>query len=173
MLRKLSSIPSKFYGEEELHSKYMDDDGGPSYWWRDKRIRSLQDALSEKSVELFVQEKILGKIGIQEPDIIERFEVLVEKKPQISSENAELLINEFTKSEDRLRVKDKIVKGICNISFPVMVGASIRLALPPVAPHHYILWCVTAISLYLIFWAWKEPPKLYLGTQELAELKDK
>lgn len=174
MLRKLSSTPSKFYGEEELHSKYMDDDGGPSYWWRDKRIRSLQDALSEKNIELFVQEKILGNIGVQEPDIIERFEELVERNPKISNENAELLLDEFTKSEDRLRIKDKIINGICRTVFPLGASASIGLVfIPPFTNYHYILWGATIISLWPLIWAWKLAPKQYLGKQELSELQGK
>src|SRR5208337_5350450 len=86
ILIKLTSLPSRLYGTEELQSKYMDDDGGPSYWWRDKRIRALQQVFTEKSVELFVQERILEKIGIQEPEIIERFERFITKKPGITHE---------------------------------------------------------------------------------------
>lgn len=173
MLIRLSSIPSKFYGEEELHSKYMDDDGGPSYWWRDKRIRSLQDALTEKSIELYVQEKILGKIGIQEPDIIERFETLVEKKPQISTENAEHLLDEFTKSEERLQSKEKIFNGICKIIFPLVASASIGMVfITPFTTQHYILWGSTIISLFPFIWALKEVPKQYLSDRELSALQN-
>src|SRR5205085_4347843 len=42
ILVRLSSTPTRVYGDRELSSKYMDDDGGPSYWWRDKRIKSLK-----------------------------------------------------------------------------------------------------------------------------------
>lgn len=44
---QVSSHPERLYGERELSSKYMDDDGGPSYWWRDKRVKELQAALRE------------------------------------------------------------------------------------------------------------------------------
>lgn len=105
ILIRLSSETNRLYGVEELQSKYMDDDGGPSYWWRDKRIKSLQKVFSDKSVEIFVQEQLIEKIGVQEPEIIERFESLVEKKPEISNENADLLLEEFTKSENELKEK--------------------------------------------------------------------
>ncbi len=170
-LIKLTGLPTKFYGEDELHSKYMDDDGGPSYWWRDKRIRSLQDALTEKSVELYVQEKILAQIGIQEPDIIERFENLIEKKPEINRENAEFLIEEFAKSEDKLRTKDRIVVGLSKTLFPLFAGVSIALVfMPPYSISYFILWLSTIITLWPFLWAWKETPKEYLGKKELTKL---
>jgi deoxycytidine triphosphate deaminase len=46
---KLSSKSARLYGDDDLHSKYVDDDGGPSFWWRDKRIRALQTALGMRS----------------------------------------------------------------------------------------------------------------------------
>ena len=55
MLIPLSSSPEKTYGAAELQSKYMDDDGGPSYWWRDKRIQNLHKLLAQRSVEDRIQ----------------------------------------------------------------------------------------------------------------------
>ena len=171
MLIKLCSIPSKLYGEEELHSKYMDDDGGPSYWWRDKRIRSLQDMLSERVLSLYIQEKILGKIGIQEPDIIERFEGLVERKKNINNENAESLLDEFANHEDLLRIKDRIILEASKVVFPLAASGSLSLILmPPFKIHHYILYTTCCLSLWPMIWAWKEPPKQYLGKKELSLL---
>jgi deoxyribodipyrimidine photolyase len=40
----------------------MDDDGGPSYWWRDNRVQSLQRTFSEKVIQLYVQERLFKKI---------------------------------------------------------------------------------------------------------------
>jgi hypothetical protein len=56
----------------------MDDDGGPSYWWRDKRIRQLQEALREYDVAEKIQAEVLDVIGPCEPDLIEQFEKLVQ-----------------------------------------------------------------------------------------------
>lgn len=171
ILIKLSSLPTRLYGTEELHSKYMDDDGGPSYWWRDKRIRSLQKIFTDKSVELYVQETLLEKIGIQEPHIIERFEKLVEKKPEISKENAELLLEQFTESEDRLRTKEKIIIGVAKTMFPLAVGASIKVGFTiPLTILHYIVWGSSILSLWPFLWAWNDTPRQYLGKQELSKL---
>ena len=70
---RLSSQAEVPYGEA-LSNKYMDDDGGPSYWWRDKRIRQLHDALGEHDVSERVQDELLQLMGPRDPDLIERFE---------------------------------------------------------------------------------------------------
>lgn len=172
MLIKLTSIPSRLYGLEELQNKYMDDDGGPSYWWRDKRVRSLQQVFTEKNVELYVQEKLLAKIGIQEPAIVERFESLVERKPRISNENADALIDEFTCSEDRLRTKDKVIKGLAIAILPILAAAAIGVAFTEQITYlHYTLWAGTLFSLWPFIWALKDNPKEYLGATELSRLQ--
>lgn len=71
VLVRLSSPPERVYGARELFSKYMDDDGGPSYWWRDKRIADLQAAFREFDVSERVQNEILELIGPREPELIE------------------------------------------------------------------------------------------------------
>ncbi len=38
MLIPLSGLPERSYGEPELESKYINDDGGPSLWWRDRLV---------------------------------------------------------------------------------------------------------------------------------------
>jgi deoxycytidine triphosphate deaminase len=49
---KLTDLAERPYGHEDLQSKYVNDDGGPSYWWRDKRIKALHERLSERVVEV-------------------------------------------------------------------------------------------------------------------------
>ena len=168
---KLSSTPQKLYGVDELYSKYMDDDGGPSYWWRDKRIQSLQKAFSERSIELYVQEEILNKIGVNEPEIIERFEHLIRKKPDIANENADFLIDEFTKTENKLKKKDMIFDGLSKVLFPIFCATSLSIAITEINSimyWHYLIWALTLISLIPFIKALKDPPKKYLETKEIS-----
>jgi hypothetical protein len=48
-LSPVSSKPSKLYGEANLRSKYIDDDGGPSKYWLDHTIRALAENLNLKA----------------------------------------------------------------------------------------------------------------------------
>jgi deoxycytidine triphosphate deaminase len=50
-LETLSSRPNRAYGAEEIGSKYIDDDGGPSKYWLDHSIRVLE-AESRRSARL-------------------------------------------------------------------------------------------------------------------------
>ena len=173
ILIKLTKTPDKIYGIDELQSKYKDDDGGPSYWWRDKKIKSLQEKFIDKSVELYVQEKIFKEIGVQEPEIIERFERLVQKRPEITSENSEKLIEDFTEEEDKLRRNDKIRSGLSVALFPI--GASTSLGIILVQPFsilHYLIWAITIVSLIPFISSLTEAPKQYLGEKELSNLKN-
>ena len=163
-LIKLTQAPEKKYGLEELQSKYMDDDGGPSYWWRDKRIKSLQETFTLKSVELFIQERLFEKIGVQEPEIIERFEKLIEKRQGINNENAETLLEEFSRSEDKLRFKDKLLKGFSTIIFPAFLSASIGVVfIDGNSLIRYIIWGLNVLAVIPFIWAIRDSPKQYLG----------
>jgi deoxycytidine triphosphate deaminase len=104
MLITLSETPDKLYGERELQSKYMDDDGGPSYWWRDKRIQRLHTALQQSDVALAIQRELLETVGVQEPEVLERFETFVDKHPVGALESSEILLHHFSRAEDE-RVK--------------------------------------------------------------------
>src|SRR5580698_456054 len=88
---RLSSEPEVIYGED-LSSKYMDDDGGPSYWWRDKRIRKLHDALGEHDVSERVQDELLKLMGPRDPELIERFEQVIRNLKREDLTNSEEIL---------------------------------------------------------------------------------
>lgn len=168
MLIRVSNEPLRKYGLEELQSKYMDDDGGPSYWWRDKRIKSLQNTFQEVDVSIDIQERILDKIGAQEPEILERFEKFIEKIPKSNLENADNLLELFLKSEKRKKLKDQILKGIYYAMFPTLGSASAGVYFSrPFTLEHYILWCLTAISVIPFIHVLKALPKQYLEGKTL------
>ncbi|TAL51157.1 dCTP deaminase [Patescibacteria group bacterium] len=125
VLVKLSSEPDRAYGARELSSKYMDDDGGPSYWWRDKRIRGLQKAIGEHDVAQHIQDAILDIVGHREPELIERFESTVNRMRVGELSNADDVLDRFARYEDHRRLVSGIRRG-------VLVGAA-PVASPPVA----------------------------------------
>ncbi len=174
ILVRLSDTPERLYGVKELQSKYMNDDGGPSYWWRDKRIHKLQDVFHSKDVALTIQEYILKRIGIQEPEIIERFEKTVSRLHELEKENADALLDAFAQKEDALRKKDKLTHGLSLALFWCLASVSIgSLFVTPYKLIHYVIWVVTIVLLWPFIVATREPSKVYLGTRELEELKRK
>jgi len=127
MLVKLSSVPSRLYGVQELQSKYSDDDGGPSYWWRDKRIKALQDVFHRRSVTLGIQENVLETIGVQEPEIIERFEKYAEKQPAHTLSNPDQLLQLFYRSEEKKEKIEKIWVNVSRILLAIMTPLTITV----------------------------------------------
>lgn len=170
----LSNIPERLYGVAELQSKYMNDDGGPSYWWRDKRIEKLHKLFQTKDVTLGVQEDILKRVGVQEPEVIERFEkvVLGLKEPQ--KENADSLLDVFTSAEDTLRRRDKCIAGVALALFPLIASATVgSIFIKPFSSTHVVLLILTVLTAWLFFAALSEPNKEYLGNKEMVELRRK
>lgn len=174
MLIRLSGRPERLYGERELQSKYIDDDGGPSYWWRDKRIRRLQDRLKEFDIILRIQEEILEKIGAQEPEVIERFEKFITKLSIDEFENVEYILEKFLEHEEKLRKRGKLLKNTSLYMFPIFASASLAaLFVKPVCFYHWILWGVSGIFLFpFIYYLFFHEPQEYLNKQMLEERKN-
>lgn len=173
ILVKLSGVPQRLYGLQELQSKYMDDDGGPSYWWRDKRIRELQKKFHDAHVELHIQEQILASVGIQEPEVIERFERLVTKLGDSSKENAASLIDRFVASEDRLRRRHTTNLALGKLLLPASIAAAIaQRFLFPISLSHYAIWVALASSVWPFIWALRDNPREYLGKKEFATISE-
>ena len=153
MLVRLSAQPERVYGERELSSKYMDDDGGPSYWWRDKRICQLQEALREYDVSERIQAEVLDVIGPCEPELIERFERLVRSLPKVQMANADELLDCFAKAEDRSHLRERIF-GAVKIGTAPMLITLVQISLlsvfsQPFGWPHYALWGATLASIPL------------------------
>ena len=67
MLVPLATAPSRTYGSTSLKSKYVNDDGGPSYWWRDQVISRLLAELGRSDVAPDLQERLLLRTVDQVP----------------------------------------------------------------------------------------------------------
>jgi deoxycytidine triphosphate deaminase len=170
MLVGLSSTPAKIYGAAELQSKYMDDDGGPSYWWRDKRIAQVQAVFRSSDIALDTQEFLLRRIGVEDPEIIERFEKFVERMATAKRENADAILDTFAATEDRLRIRDRIVKGASYVFFGIFGSAAAGSVLvQPLGWLHYSIWAATALLAWPFIAALMDSPKSYFGQKELSQ----
>lgn len=172
MLIKLSETPENLYGERELQSKYMEDDGGPSYWWRDKRIKRLHVALQQSDVTLAIQQDLLETVGVQEPEILARFENFVEKRPIGTLESSEILLDQFSRSEDWRRSWNKLLRWANAVPLALTGSLSVRFLFErPYVLHHYIIWAVTLLSLLLAARAFIKTEEEYLGSTELKKIR--
>jgi len=141
MFIKLSGIPERLYGVDELQSKYNDDDGGPSHWWRDKRIKSIQNIFSKLDVAFDIQENILSTLGVNEPDTIKRFEYFVSKLPKDNISNSDVILQNFADHEEKRKNVEKVFK----IATPTLFGI------------------ISSLSMVLGFHNYPNPPKIDLA----------
>jgi deoxycytidine triphosphate deaminase len=173
MLVKLSLPAEKPYGHDELDSKYMDDDGGPSYWWKDKHVKNLKSFLARQSSQTAIQEELFRLISKREIALIERFESFVEIHPISGYTNPKELLEGFARREDRDRkfavLKHKAALWGGPAFFTMSIASILR---QPYTSAHYVVWLTTVGLLSLSAWRffYRDPPSDYLTPVELAKL---
>ena len=169
MLIKLSEVPERLYGEQELQSKYMDDDGGPSYWWRDKRIKNLQETFRAKDIALNIQENILGALGVTDPDIIYRFEQFAAKLNKDDISNTDWVLQKFTKNEKtKQRLEDFFIRG-SQVIFILLSGNSLRLIFSAggITLGTLSFWALNFISLVVFIYSFFYDRKQFFTPEKL------
>lgn len=171
ILIKLSSEPGRTYGDPSLESKYVDDDGGPSYWWRDKRVKKLQKSLGKYDIGTSIQTEILDTIGIQEPEILERFENYVDRIPRVNIDSAVNILHSFADSEDRKRKLDKVVRWLQLLPLALLGSFSIKLLFDSAYYwYYYLIWFFSFVSTFLAARVVTTEEGEYLGTKELRKV---
>jgi deoxycytidine triphosphate deaminase len=174
-LVKLTDKAERPYGHPDLQSKYANDDGGPSYWWRDKRIKRLHEVLAEKLVEEQIQRKIGDVIGPREPEVIERLERLIGRMRVQDLQSVDSVLERFAESEERRRALRRWAINLSRGSFTVGVTASFWVAnkLPPVRWWHCLVWSGAALLMGLSLYAFRTEVGDHFGSPELRTCREK
>lgn len=174
MLVRLSSEPSHVYGEKELQSKYMNDDGGPSYWWRDKRIQTLIHTLAKFNVDIAVQEEIMHQVGVLEPEVIKRFEAYLERAKPADRENSDALLEAFARSETWRSRRFKTMRALALLSLPVTISILAKIVLSQsstTAIWITISFCILAVVAFI--WGTLTDVPEFLETKRLRLLESR
>jgi hypothetical protein len=120
---KLSSTPTRTYGDEQLRSKYVNDDGGPSYWWRDRRVEEIHKRLGQVQVPEQIQTEIVELVRFKDPDLLERFQRFVGSRRSGQVENADAILECFSRREDRRRWWDRAAGLPFALGAPTTLGS--------------------------------------------------
>lgn len=177
VLIPLSSSAERPYGQRALSSKYMDDDGGPSFWWRDMRIERLHKSLAVYSVSLKVQDEILHFLHDQDPEILGRLEQWILQLPQQKVTNATDLLDDFAISEDRLRFVRRILRDGRIGTAPLLIACSLGsiysqpFGLTTYGWLHYALWALTVLAIPFSAWGLRDELGAYLTTHVLQSIR--
>jgi deoxycytidine triphosphate deaminase len=168
MLVKLSSTPSHTYGDQQLRSKYVNDDGGPSYWWRDRRVKEIHQRLGQVQVPEQIQNEIIERVRFKDADLLDRFQRFVGTRPSGQVQNADEILEDFSKREDRRRWWDRAAALPFGLGAPTSLGS---LFVMPFGLEHYIIWGVTAAGILPALYAANRRDAEYLGRRELVQAR--
>jgi deoxycytidine triphosphate deaminase len=173
MLVPLGESPDRVYGDDSLTSKYVDDDGGPSYWWRDKMFRKLQEAAWEADLSDDILDRLVDRMGPPDDLVLERLERFVDSLPHGELSSADEVLELFTRREDRIRMRDRLLtKGVPALT-GILVASSIGvLFVTPITLAHWILWAITVLSLPLGAAGVLAGPRTYFGKREQRDLAE-
>jgi deoxycytidine triphosphate deaminase len=167
MLIKLSSTPENLYSKNP-HAKYHDDDGGPSFWWRDKQIKNIQKTFEQSDLSLAMQHEIIDIIGIQEPEVIERLDEYIQKSPIANLTNTDFLLDSFSKKEDKKKNFDNLKKNLLTSIFPLFLSISLGSLLSDVnLIWSSIFWVITILSAPVSYIGFKIKIGEYLDSERL------
>jgi dUTPase len=167
MLVQLSSKPERTYGDEDLSSKYVNDDGGPSYWWRDRSVERLHSNLGNANVPVAIQNEIVDLVRFQDVEMLGRFERFVARKRVGQVDNAETLLDEFASREGRRRWLDRAAAA----PFGFALALSIGLLTAPYEPWHVAVWLLTALLSLGAMYSIHHLDGEYLDRRRLARLR--
>lgn len=169
MLVRLSGEPERTYGDEDLRSKYVNDDGGPSLWWRDERVRQLQERLGNSNATEAIRREIVDTVRFQSTEVIARLQHHIDHKRVGQIENADQVLGDFALREKRRRLIDN-----ATLTAPVLFGGA---ALAGVFVS-FGLWLIVfivlfATSLIAAFVAYERRDDGYLGPSELRAIEQR
>lgn len=168
-LVRLAGAADRPYGHGSLNSLYVNDDGGPSYWWRDKRIRALHERLAERSVEQRIQETLYATIGPREPEVVERLERLIARLRVPDLRNADEILEAFAAREERRRTRRRWLINLSRGSFTLGVTATLFMVnRTPPTPVHYVVWTLAACTVGLSVYAFRTEVGEHFGRAELS-----
>lgn len=169
MIIRLSASPERSYGDDELASKYVNDDGGPSYWWRDRSVKALHEGLGSANVPIGIQNEIVGMVRFEDAELLERFERFVGRKRMGQVDNADSILDEFARREGYRRWLDRAAGFPFLAAFAISAG----LLLLPYELWHLAIWLATAASGIGAIYAVNHRDAAYLGPRELTALRAK
>lgn len=166
MLVPLQSEPERSYGDIELRSKYVNDEGGPSLWWRDARVERLQQRLGQTNAHEAIRQEIVDRVRFQSTEVLARFQRDIDRKRVGSIENADQVLDEFARRENKRRLIDRVI-----LTSPLLFGGGVVASVfAAFGVWTVVLILLLAMSLIGAFIAYERRDDGYLGTNDLKAL---
>lgn len=169
MLVRLSGTPERSYGDDELRSKYVNDDGGPSLWWRDERVERLQQRLGNANASEAIRQEIVDAVRFQSTEVIARLQRHIDRMRVGQIENAEQVLNDFARREKRRRLIDNAA-----LPLPLLfAGAVLAGVLVPFGVWLIVFIVLFVASLIAAIAAYERRDDGYLRPNELRAVENR
>lgn len=163
MLMRLPSQPTRSYGDTELRSKYINDDGGPSLWWRDARVEELQKRLGQANGLEAIRQDIVERMRFESTEVIARFQRDIDRERIGRIENTDQVLERFAQRENRRRLLDRFFIGLPALFFAAWLASAFDLF--DIA--WFVLLGCLLVSLIPALLSYERHDDGYLGTREL------
>lgn len=158
------------YNDDKYESKYMDDKGGPSVWWRDALVKKISSKVFTNQVSDAAIERLRDQFEEIDDDGLYRVEKLLESKSWASSDH---FLTEFVKGERRRRNFYRVRTGLAGLLSTGMLGASLlqmQRAFDPAQGYDGIsilIWFLFLMSLPFSLYNFFQPKRMfYVGDGE-------
>lgn len=121
-LMKPDGLIDSSYASPAFESMYVDDDGGPSLWWKDRLVKKISEINLRSELSNDLVEQISSKFESIPPNDDKALDRLEKFLGQRRFSNFDELVFEFTKEEKRRSILYKLRKVISILAFPLLAG---------------------------------------------------
>lgn len=170
MVIPLASPPDKPYPDRM--GKYQDDDGGPSYWWRDKAFKNIRASVGGELGSRVLQE-LDDLLRPWDDDLLERLEDFLHDTPYRAFTNAPDLLDAFSDREKRTRIRTLVTVRGKKAALPTWIAIVSVLAGFDIAVKAFIPIVLIGLvpTIWLTIWGLHQNIGEFLTPERLQALR--
>lgn len=161
------SQPAVLSYEKATRSKYVNDDGGPSYWWRDDLVDAM-GPWSTSQLDDAVIGRVLSEIQVMDDELVFRLDRYLSRLQTHERTNATEILSDFARLERRRKSSFQILDRTTKAAIPVLLIpiliATVFFTNRLTSLHVVIIAVValvTVISALIQLYLWRRPPSFY------------
>ena len=151
MVIPLTSSPQGTYGDSEISSKYQNEDGSPSLWWRDNLVKAIENKLSAFDYSTDLINSLDTTFHNLDDECIDRFYkfILNLKGHEITSK--EDLISRFMNREKQKETARLALKIIIPLMSAFPIGVLVNNITSETINILYVICSSIVLVIMLIF----------------------
>jgi len=166
----------KLYGSNETEDWYMDDDGGPSFWWRDPTVRHLVSTYGENNLPLPTQRRLRGLLqnGDLDPGMVYRLNEYVNSLQAGTIASADQLLSDFSRRESKVERRWTVWRNAALIIEGAVVGTALgAIFVVPFTPLHFAIWAAAFLLAVPSIWLVARRRTTYFSSARWEAMHDK